>query len=279
MNLHRLSQSYVDALVAIGFLGQRNRIGLSYTDCPDIVTAVRESFEPALKRHGLKLAEKFGVRCVQSQGETGAAVAENASSVLRFRDAGVDRVLFLSEYAGLQELLFMRQAEQQNYRPRYGLTTRSGPHGALAARGSPDSPPNVSPSQLEGSVGIGYLPLIDAVPETREPLPASARRCLKIYEDNGFGPAGSDNEIGARLNYCESFFLFEEIVTAASQAIGRDSVVRAVEALGTRHVATGTYAADFGPGRHDGVYQYRNFRYHMNCECYRYEGPRHAFPR
>src|SRR5439155_9950343 len=79
-----------------------------------------------------------------------ATLAQMALAVLRFRLAGVDRVLALDD--GVATALFMRAAEALRYRPRYGLNSTMAP-AALEAE--------VPRAQLEGAFGIGFAPLLD----------------------------------------------------------------------------------------------------------------------
>jgi hypothetical protein len=87
--------------------------------------------------------EQYAVASLQEEG------AAMSSAVLRFGAAGVTHVLASDS----DVLLFMQAADKQQYHPRYGLTSYLAPAAALQAI--------VPASQLNGAIGIGWLPVSD----------------------------------------------------------------------------------------------------------------------
>src|SRR5690349_22550034 len=77
--------------------------------------------------------------------------AQISSAVLKFRSDGVTHVLIWDDN-GVATLFFMQQADNQGYRPRYGIN--SGNNMQVVAQ-------VVSKSQLTGATGIGWTPAFD----------------------------------------------------------------------------------------------------------------------
>lgn len=268
LNYTRLAKVYVDLLVANGFLTSKSKIGLLYVERPDTERAITRMLEPRLAAHGLRLFDKRGFRQHQSDGDAGAAVSDMSAAVLRFQSDGVDRVLFLEATGGAIPLLFMRQAESQNYYPRYALTSTQ------AAQGLQSTYPAAS---QHGAVGVGWVPLLDVSPVGRTPRTAAANRCDAIIAAEGLARPQDEIEEVQRLEICEPFFFLEaslDKVIAARAPVTAAAFLRATASLGESFDSAMTwYGTRFGQRPHDGAAAVRYLRYIDSCTCYRSSGP------
>ncbi len=129
-----------------------------------------------------------------------------ASAVLAFNGAGVTHVL--SSEADV--LLFMTAAENQHYRPRYGLTSYHGP--AVALQGT------VPGAQLVGSMGVGWLAVSD-VDSSHNSGPAGTGEatCRKIMKDHGVDITSAGAATVAFAE-CDGIHLMLDAVTAQQDA-------------------------------------------------------------
>ena len=166
-NLTRQAALLVDDMVQRKVLTPQSTIGLIRYDCINYQRAADRGFKPALKRHNLKAPIEATVKCLD------AGASEIAAAVLKFNAAHVTHVALL-EQGGLMSILFMRNADGQNYRPRYMLTSQNDPD-LIAA--------DVPVSQLQSAVGAGWLPALDnGAYFTQAP---HASDCAKIYSSAG----------------------------------------------------------------------------------------------
>lgn len=252
---------HIDHLASQGYF-EGGKVGLVRYDNGTQEAYARQVIEPALKRNGIPLADEGVVSEPKSAGEAGAVSGQASNIILRFRQAGVNRVLFVPTGAALP-LLFMAAAEGQGYRPRYGLTSFDPP-GFLAA--------NFGPSQLSGSVVTAWLPTGDLPTEIDHTkyVPA-ARRCDDAVKAGGFQSGGPI------VAYCEGLFLLKD-------ALDRDPTFtvpgfrKTIEAFGTSFADPRTFGSRFGPGRHDGATQVTTALYDAGCGCYQYTGGKMTAP-
>lgn len=255
MNLRRILSNNVDALAGVGFFGSKPKIGVIMADTPTERAAVDRGLKPALARHGLKLAKSFAV--VQDS----SAQSAYSGAVLQFKAAGITHVLF--SYLG-SAVLFMTNAENQQYRPRYGLHSRNSPAALLEG--------NAPARQQEGAMGIGWQPMND-VNQANDPgiLGPRQQLCLKLIRK-----AGQDTTVRATaligLWLCDGLFFLRDALQKAP-SFSAAGLRTGVESLRDFDAAS-TFRSGFAPGRlHDGASLYRMFAFNSECRCYRYISP------
>lgn len=252
MNLRRILSDNVDGLASVGFFGAHPKIGVILADTPNEHLAVANGLVPALRRHGLSLADSFAV-----PPDSGSAAAYS-NAVLRFKAEGITHVIFT--YLG-SPLEFMISAKNQSYHPRYGLNSRNSPAALLEG--------NAPADQQAGAMGIGWQPMND-VDTSHDPGIFSDRErlCLQLIKN-----AGQNTSVRATaligLWLCDNFFFLRDALlhapnlTIAGLRAGAESL--------TRYDAASTFSSRFAPGRlHDGAAAYRIFAYKTNCSCYEY---------
>lgn len=246
------------------------KVGIVVPDKPGWREVVPQVLLPALREHGITVAPEHvhQWQFPDSAAGNGSAVADIQSAVLRFRSDGVTHVLPME----VNSMAFFAQpAENQRYRPRYGLSSFTG---ANAYAGS-----LVPYSQLNGAVGLGWFPTLD-LPQsmTGDDSPYSGpgrARCLEIYKDAGIGFSDA-NAKAVGLLICDLFFSVEAVVEAVpdGQPVTSGSAMAALEGLGSSFRIASLPAARFGPGRHYPVTSGWRWQYESACRCLRYSGPK-----
>ena len=255
--LDRWAPAHVDRLAANGYFGSRPVIGLIRYDRPDVTRAVDRSLKPALQRHGLKVASEVEIQTPQGAGDVGPTVSQVSSAVLTFQSAGVTHVLDVLDGGGTI-LFFMQTAEQQHYRPRYGLTSFDAPAAALQA--------TAPAAQLRNAVGAGWIPSWDVDAQHDPGLSPNGQRCMYIMKR-----AGQDmtsrvaRQVALRI--CDNLFLLQKALLKGA-AVTSSSVA---QAFSRASYAPGvTFQTSFPGARPDGAAYLRDFRYDSTCSCFAY---------
>ena len=260
MNGSRWGAHYVDGLVEQGFFDDSPTLGLIRFDGARFARIADATIKPRLASHGIEVAEEVAITFPGGASGLGAVAAELSSTVLRFRTAGVDRVMFV-DWSGLLPYFFMPEADSQSYRPRYGLTSVDIPHFLQV---------NVPAAQLAGAVGIGWMPAEDVdFPEDPGGNPAAAT-CLDIMDAAG-QQLVERTTVTLALGYCDGVFLLQAALNGARE-VSVSALRAGIESLGTGYVSPQTGATQFGPGRHDGPSTVRHLAFLDDCTCFSYVG-------
>lgn len=257
MSLTRQGRILAEGLVAQDYFDDGYKLGVVTFDEPSWRRTVDESLEPALNAHGYAIADKAFVKPLSSTSDVGSMTAELQSIVLRFKTQDVTHVIFLDSNATMA-LLFLRSAENQAYRPRYGMTSQAG--GTTLAGLAPEG-------QLNGALGIGWLPFYDVLPSERPSNP-TADACLARFEEQGEEPADENNAV-VMLSVCEAIEFVKAAVEAGLPDITASSYGRGAETLGTFPSHT-SFENSLAPGRRDGASLYRLVAYDAACVCFHY---------
>jgi hypothetical protein len=250
----------VDSWVRLGLLTKKSRVGLISIDEPTrqkYADAIRQG----LKRHGIPLTDEFKASDGSQASDLGRAGQEMSSAVVQFRTHNVDVVLFANT-AGGGPTLFMPQAENQHYYPRYGLSSYEFLRTLVTL---------VPEEALARSVGVGWLPEFDLTDPRFLPKNPERTKCLKIFRDGGIQVTGKTEITINEL--CQAVFLIRDGMNAV--AAGKASTFRqGVEGLG-RYPTANSDPLFFAPGRrHDAVGYYRDLRFNTGCTCFTYtKGP------
>lgn len=205
-----------------------------------------------------------------STSETSRTITEIQSAVLRFRSNGVTHVVIFDNNGGVT-LFFGQNAENQNYRPRYGITTANYVQ-ALIEGG------NLNPRQARGAAGLGYLPLIDLRPQDNPvdgPYSNATRRlCLDIYRKAGID-VSNFNARAVAFNFCDKILFFAHVARKVDGPLTRDAFRREVERLVTSYPTTALQVTRFDAAHHYGVGRGYDIRFDDGCTCQKYS---RAFP-
>jgi hypothetical protein len=226
------------------------KIGVPYTD-NEVGRQYFKVVQQALAAHNLAVGDSFAFSANAAEG-----VAQISSTVVRFRSNGVTHVL-LPESA----YLVTPAAEQQRYRPRYGVTTLDG----LASLTVATSPPG----QLNGALGLGWLPQSD-VDAAHDPGPVSPAQthCLDVMDKAG--QTTSDRLAQTtQLIVCDAFNFLVAALNGGGD-VTPDAFRRGVALLGSGFPSAITFQERYGPNRYDGAAAGRGLAYQAACNCFVY---------
>jgi hypothetical protein len=198
--------------------------------------------------------------------DTSSYASDMSSAVLRFRSAGVTHVLNLSNIAAAW-LVFMETAEQQGFRPRYGLTTFNlGESGAQNGMGR----------QLTGSVGVGWVPGSDVDAGHFPPANDAQKACRAALQRGGQSFADNSQALAlwVGLVLCDSLKM---ISTAAVRGGGLtpEQISAGLAALGEGFQMASTFANGLTPANRGAPGSVRDLYYIPSCTCFAYQGPAH----
>lgn len=251
----RYPSSLVPELIARGwFNGSGGKAGLLATDAPAFMTPARTVFKPLLERAGI------ATDLVAVNQTTYSQDLQNA--VLRFRREGISRVLFVQSGAGVP-LYFMEAANEQQFFPKYALTSYESPNWFLAQ--------NAPKQQLVNSVGIGWQPFMD-VAVAKYPTTALERRCFALQRAEGEDNKDRLSDITS-TSTCDLVWSFEAAARAAGPDLTSDAWRAGYRAVGTGYHSVTTLATDWSSGRNDGAGAYRWLAWDGSCSCFGYAGP------
>ena len=237
------------------------KIGLITWDTPQYRYAMKEGYLKALAANGLKDEDTRYISVPQNADSIADASAAISNAVLSFRSQGIDHVFIGDGAAGIfggvgLTLLFLQNAQSQSYFPRYGFNSNNGPDY-----------PNHPQRQLVGMIAIDSLDE-DARKDQGVGVHTGRERCFEIMRKKGL-PVGDAQTQNIALLACEAAF-FAAAVFDRAKGSTLDRVIPAVEGLGTGYRSVFTYGTRFAPGRHDGVYLFRNLQYDEGCSCLKY---------
>jgi hypothetical protein len=214
-----------------GYLTARNRIGVVIEDCPVNQRVHQRAVVPALRQAGLTLAATYAPRCFLSLQDYGGQASDIQGAVLQLRQAGVDRVLFVSQAAEANIMnLFSTGAEAQGYRPGYALSSVAA--ATVLALNAPAA-------QLANAKGVGWLPVLDSADTAQEPATATARRCLDMLAKQGVTPVSAADSFNV-LGPCDSFELYAAVLRATNGDPSAEAVTRALPGVGAGYTSAAT---------------------------------------
>lgn len=261
VNVSRLGAT-VDAMAQQGFLDKDAKVGLLRYDYPTHVRARDQAIVPALARHGVRLTDDFAFTPVREVSDLGAAGSQAANAVLRFKAEGINRVLFLPS-GWVILTVFPPAAESQGYRPRYGVDSWESPQYLVN---------NAPAAQLQGAVGLGWLPKDDLDP-------TAAIAALRTLPNWGHCAAAvraaGYSETWAA--YCTPFLFLQEAI-ARGTGLTPAGLRAGADKLGDAPYSTANFGTFFGPGRYDGASLGRNIAYDGGCGCFKYVSAPYRIP-
>jgi hypothetical protein len=247
----------LDSVGRRGVIKRGDKVAVFVFDTPPFPRIADKTVVPALKARG------YDVVAVERVA-TEAAV-QNA--VLRFRQAGATHVVFVQS-SGIPDLLFMRQAEAQKYRPTYLMSSYDVPGYLLEG--------NVADGQVAGIQGIGWSPIDDVAP-SRVPLNAQESRCFGILTRGGEPQSRRQDYLTAEFT-CDLVWSFEAIARAAGPQLSTVSFQAGFHRVGSSYSPVTVFSADLSSNRVDGVSSFRPTGYDTGCHCLQYLGPPERMP-
>jgi hypothetical protein len=220
------------------------KLGVIHADIPD-VNNLYAAYARELAKYGLKFDDT-----ITYSGSASDALAATQGAVLRMKADGITHVFGASAF-------FLRDAESQQYRPRYAYLPGLG---ALGAANSPAA-------QMKGALTVGWAPTEDVdQPQDPGPTPGEAH-CAAVMRAAGL--QGNRQDVNLMYAVCDAVYSFRDALNAGGQA-SVPGLRRGYEALGNGFRPALTFTATFGPGRHYGVNAVRDIAYDSECSCLKY---------
>jgi hypothetical protein len=217
-----------------------------------------EVVKPELARIGHPVVAEFG-----TAADTQQTVADIQNASLQFKNKGISHVLFV-ESGGGNPLFFMNDSESQLYRPRYALHSHDAPAAFLEGK--------VVPAQLNGMMGIGWLPTLD-VNGTHDDVSAKLpgyKRCEELMRKGGVDMSSRTTAYAAG-QFCDTIFFLVNMAVQSSGWTGKGLMAQ-IDGIGTSFQPTLTFATKFGKGTRAGASSYRRLAFDQGCGCFVYAG-------
>jgi ABC-type branched-subunit amino acid transport system substrate-binding protein len=204
-------------------------------------TLVSKYWVPALAQLGIKNPTVITYFQCHSVSDCANTTNDFSSAVLKFRQAGVDHVLFTPD-GGDAVFFFFQVAHSQKYYPQYGMTTASGP-----------SLFNTEPKDEQGSAMAVSWYVNDVFPNlpaalTAAPPNTTKTRCAAMLKQ--YYPAYYQ----LYYYYCDEVFFLQDALKGATK-ISADTLKMGADRLaGTFPMSSGYGNAYFGePCHYDGA--------------------------
>ncbi|MCU1593079.1 MAG: hypothetical protein JWO12_471 [Frankiales bacterium] len=257
ISLNREESLVLSTLRAQGLANSKDKLGVVIDDTgdPQAARVYSSTIDPILKSWGVP-HESFSI----------ATQSDVSAAVLRFRTDDVKTVVFAAP-SGVIEVLFMTTAENQQYRPSYGLGDSTDPWFIASAAPA---------EQIKRISGAGSLP-ISNVEVAQYPTTARERQCLTLIAKQGETNKDRHASITATV-YCEAIRAFTFVASRVLGTLDAASFARAYPTAGRSYSPVSTFAIDFGNGRHDNASSYRLFAYQAGCSCINYTSGLRAVP-
>ncbi len=254
------------------YFGNNAKIGLVTFDTPEFHYAVENSFLPSLQREGKQLGtEPAYLTYPRTLDQYSNVLADARNAVLRFSAEGITHVMIM-DFGAIATIAFTQSAENQQYRPRYGLNSQSG--NTLAAA---NMSPETARRQFENARSVGWVAQAD-VRADEEPPNKTKDRCLAVMKKHNV-TFSSRNAQGQGIQACDSlWFLWAALDASGTRVINQSTFLQGVARLGGGYAPGMTFATSVSSSRHDGAAAARNLSYDTSCNCFHYTTPPYSVP-
>ncbi len=262
------------------------RPGFVYPNDPNTQSVVNSLVIPYMHKLGFSDSQYDNVSIDTSSGNTGAVLAQINNAALKFDTDNVNRVFFVNDAGAALYAFFARDADNEHYVPRYGLSSQDG----LDATGY-----LVPEDQKVNSIAVGYWPWADTseVNSVGFPDGPSEALCYKIMNQHGVYSAESkgherDGEGMLTIEWtCDALWLLYYGAANLGQDLTATNVSAGILRLGSRFQQSDTYDGYtyFAPRHLDGPDYYRYIKFDPNCTtgydggtgsppqgCFKYDG-------
>jgi hypothetical protein len=273
LDIVRAGRVTVAGLDRQGYFSKTPKLGVVVWDEPKYAAALERGFIPALKKSGVGLAtEPARVTPPQTFQDLGATSADINSAVLRFQSEGITHVMLLDGPAGLcggacLGTLFMRRAEQQTYRPRYGFNTNNIAKEGLNQGLYPQE-------QLAGSVAVEWGDW-DETYDTGWRVNRARETCFDLMRKHSVPLENINQRLVARTACEQLWFMIAVVDKMQGATLNASNFTAGVEAIGSSFQSPQTYFVHLSASQHDGVAAVRNMEFAQSCDCFRWVSDPH----
>ena len=254
--------AYFNGLDAAGFFNGNVKIGVVRFNYPEYTSVYNSVLKPAMAAKGLTVSQDAVITAPTGVSSFGGLQTALQSTVLKFKAAGINRVMFLTD-VGSVDLFWYPIAKSENFFPRYGLTSTQdmAVFIDMAPKGT-----------FTGAVGVGWDPFYDVKP-AQDPGGSQAAITCKGIMNNSGTPAGRNNK-------CDSLNFIQQVMNKAKSMgnITAPGFQAAAASLGTTFEPAEVFSTQFGPGLYDGPSSYRIYGYSAACNCFAYTGASQPMP-
>jgi hypothetical protein len=188
-----------------------------------------------------------------------ASGGDMSPAVLQFSGNGVTHVITVNS----DLLPFQLAANNQQYHPRYSVTTLSAPQTFLEV--------NSPPGQNNGAIGVGWSPSFDVSDSNDTVTTPAEKECHDMLAKGGQTFSGKRLAEAVAFAFCDGLRL---IVGGAAAGGGFDgeSIYAGVQRLAGEFRSAFAFATGLGPGRLYVPGGVRDLAYVASCRCFRYGG-------
>jgi hypothetical protein len=266
LNFYRAGNVTVKGLDNEGYYKDA-KLGIVLWDHPDYKAALQNGYLPELKRIGISLhTEPAYISPPQQLQDVAATSADINAAVLRFQSEGVTHVMILGGPTGVCaqgciEILWFRRAEQQNYRPRYGLNANNI---AIAGRDAGLYPEE----QLDRMVSVEWSDDSDFYDEGWKKNEAR-EKCYAIMRSKDV-PMRNVNEQGFARFACEQFWFVLASLGHLDGVLNAPAFTAAANQLQWSFQSPQAYAILINANQHDGTAAARNLMFGGGCDCFKW---------
>jgi hypothetical protein len=236
------------------------KIGIITYDFGDYSTSVNQQMVPAIVAAGVPKPDVVAVAPHDTYDNISKMQAQISSAVLTFKASGVSHVIIWDDN-GVSTLLFMQQADSQDFHPRYGIN--SGNNLRVVTK-------IVSKQQLAGAIGMGWVPRTDideADGPTSKYANSARKSCYALMKEKEATGSGF-NETSAMM-YCATFYGLRDRWSAMPQPSAA-GLRASFEAFGSAFVDPEVPATWMSPTQHDGLGGIYDYAYDIGCGCMKY---------
>jgi ABC-type branched-subunit amino acid transport system substrate-binding protein len=157
MRIDRQIKGLLEASVASGRLKKGDKLGVMVEDCPYGHRTYDNIVVPFAKQLGVTVSQS-SVKCLTNLVQDLAPVTNDVQrATLAFSSTGVNHVIALHVAEAFLVSNFTQNAKQQNYFPKYLVTSNAYPWQNSQSQATI----KIDPSALPNMSGAGYLPLLD----------------------------------------------------------------------------------------------------------------------
>lgn len=231
---------------------QGHTIGLFFES--EVKPAVEVGITQEMEKRGYSVAAE-----VEASG-AGVGTSQDQVAVQRFRQAGVDLVMFVG--GGTSAINFMTFAESQGYRPDY-IDTDYGEHTTDAAAGA------YPPEQYAGTFAMTATRVGEVA--AGHHLAAPTTDCVDDYErfsGKEIGPTSPETaEYNSVLISCDLADPMLRGLQGAGRELHPASLIAGLESINDMTMAVHGNLS-FAPDRHWGVDQQRTVQWKRTCGCW-----------
>ena len=181
------------------------------------------------------------------------------SSVNHFKGNGVTHVIVTD----VELTAFQMSAENQRYRPRYGITTYNAPFSNLENDGL------VAPEANNGAMGIGWSPNFDVGQANDPPPSAGARQCKKLMTDAGQPMANKRLASAYAFSLCDAIYLIGRGAQAGGGFTAPD-LARGIHASAASFSPANGFAPALSADQPYVQGAARDLAWNTECSCLRY---------